>query len=132
MTPQKRVVGYVLRKFPVLSETFVLNEILALESRGLNVHVFALAPSRDLGARQRAEGDVEAVALAVCRRREVHPERQAVGRVLGKRRRQGALHAAQWAAIYFDCVVAEAISTLTRRLREQRRPQELSPTRCDR
>ena len=39
---------------------------------------------------------------------------------------QGALQAAQWAAIYFDCVVAEAISTLTRRLREQRRPQELS------
>ena len=40
-------VGYVLRKFPVLSETFVLNEILALEARGLDVHVFALAPSRD-------------------------------------------------------------------------------------
>jgi colanic acid/amylovoran biosynthesis glycosyltransferase len=40
-------VGYVLRKFPVLSETFVLNEILALESRGVDVHVFTLAPSRD-------------------------------------------------------------------------------------
>jgi colanic acid/amylovoran biosynthesis glycosyltransferase len=40
-------VGYVLRKFPVLSETFILNEILALESMGAEVHVFALAPSRD-------------------------------------------------------------------------------------
>ena len=40
-------VGYVLRKFPVLSETFILNEILALEARGVEVHVFALAPSRD-------------------------------------------------------------------------------------
>lgn len=41
------LVGYVLRRFPVLSETFILNEILALEARGLDVHVFALAPTRD-------------------------------------------------------------------------------------
>lgn len=47
MKSDKTVVGYVLRKFPVLSETFVLNEILALESMGVEVHVFALAPSRD-------------------------------------------------------------------------------------
>ncbi|MHC4938742.1 MAG: glycosyltransferase [Planctomycetota bacterium] len=40
-------VGYVLRKFPVLSETFVLNEILALEARGVEVHIFPLAPTRD-------------------------------------------------------------------------------------
>jgi glycosyltransferase involved in cell wall biosynthesis len=40
-------VGYILRKFPVLSETFILNEILALESRGVDVHIFTLAPSRD-------------------------------------------------------------------------------------
>lgn len=44
---RKRCVGYVLRKFPVLSETFILNEILALEARGVEVHVFALAPTRD-------------------------------------------------------------------------------------
>jgi colanic acid/amylovoran biosynthesis glycosyltransferase len=43
----KRCVGYVLRKFPVLSETFILNEILALEARGIEVHVFPLAPTRD-------------------------------------------------------------------------------------
>jgi colanic acid/amylovoran biosynthesis glycosyltransferase len=42
-----RSVGYVLRKFPVLSETFILNEILALEARGVEVHVFPLAPTRD-------------------------------------------------------------------------------------
>jgi glycosyltransferase involved in cell wall biosynthesis len=40
-------VGYVLRKFPVLSETFILNEILSLEDRGVPIHIFALAPSRD-------------------------------------------------------------------------------------
>jgi glycosyltransferase involved in cell wall biosynthesis len=47
MTCENRALGYVLRKFPVLSETFILNEILALEQRGVNVHIFALAPSRD-------------------------------------------------------------------------------------
>lgn len=40
-------VGYVLRRFPVLSETFILEEILALEARGVPVHVFSLARPRD-------------------------------------------------------------------------------------
>jgi colanic acid/amylovoran biosynthesis glycosyltransferase len=40
-------VGYVLRRFPVLSETFILNEILALEKQGIEVSIFALAPTRD-------------------------------------------------------------------------------------
>lgn len=40
-------VGYVLRKFPVLSETFILNEILGLEARGARVEIFSLAPPRD-------------------------------------------------------------------------------------
>ena len=35
-------VGYVLRRFPVLSETFILNEILALEAQGVDVSIFAL------------------------------------------------------------------------------------------
>src|SRR4029453_4177706 len=45
----KNVVGYVVRKFPVLSETFILNEILALEAMGLNVEIFSLAPTPDPG-----------------------------------------------------------------------------------
>ncbi len=40
-------VGYVLRKFPVLSETFILNEILALEERGIPVHIFSLERPND-------------------------------------------------------------------------------------
>lgn len=40
-------VGYVLRKFPVLSETFILNEILALQEQGVTLHIFALAKPRD-------------------------------------------------------------------------------------
>lgn len=43
----RRPVGYVLRKFPVLSETFILNELLALEAQGVPLHVFSLAPPRD-------------------------------------------------------------------------------------
>jgi colanic acid/amylovoran biosynthesis glycosyltransferase len=47
MSGSRRTVGYVLRKFPVLSETFILNEILALEAQGVAVEIFALAPTRD-------------------------------------------------------------------------------------
>jgi len=40
-------VGYVLRKFPVLSETFILTELLALEARGVPLHVFSLQRPND-------------------------------------------------------------------------------------
>jgi colanic acid/amylovoran biosynthesis glycosyltransferase len=40
-------IGYVLKKFPVLSETFILNEILALEARGVPVHIFSLERPND-------------------------------------------------------------------------------------
>lgn len=45
--PRLGGVGYVLRKFPVLSETFILNEILALEALGVPVHVFSLERPND-------------------------------------------------------------------------------------
>src|SRR5258708_18106887 len=35
-------VGYVLKMFPRLSETFILNEILELERQGLELHIFSL------------------------------------------------------------------------------------------
>lgn len=40
-------IGYVLRKFPVLSETFVLNELLGLEAQGVPLHVFSLMRPND-------------------------------------------------------------------------------------
>ena len=40
-------VAYVLRKFPVISETFILNEILALEERGVPVHIFSMERPND-------------------------------------------------------------------------------------
>lgn len=49
MSPSKPrgPVAYVLRKFPVLSETFVLGEMIALEERGVPVHVFSLMRPND-------------------------------------------------------------------------------------
>ncbi len=38
----KMKIGYVLKRFPRLSETFVLNEILALERAGIEVEIFSL------------------------------------------------------------------------------------------
>jgi len=35
-------VGYVLKRFPRFSETFILNEILELERQGVEVHIFSL------------------------------------------------------------------------------------------
>ncbi len=37
-------VGYVLKVFPRLSETFILNEILELERQGVEVEIFSLKP----------------------------------------------------------------------------------------
>lgn len=37
-------VGYVLKRYPRFSETFVVNEILALEATGMTVEIFALGP----------------------------------------------------------------------------------------
>lgn len=40
-------VGYVLKRFPRLSETFILNEILELERQGVHVEVFSLLKPPD-------------------------------------------------------------------------------------
>jgi len=44
--PQPRI-GYVLKMFPRLSETFILNEILELERQGLCLHIFSLKHPAD-------------------------------------------------------------------------------------
>ncbi len=35
-------IAYLLKTFPKLSETFILNEILELERQGLELHIFSL------------------------------------------------------------------------------------------
>ncbi|MEK7314745.1 MAG: glycosyltransferase family 4 protein [Candidatus Eisenbacteria bacterium] len=51
--PAKPTVAYVLRAFPRLSETFILNEILSLRRRGIAVRIYAMERAAD-GARHRA------------------------------------------------------------------------------
>ncbi|MEM9816747.1 MAG: glycosyltransferase [Cyanobacteria bacterium P01_D01_bin.6] len=47
MNSPKPVIGYLLKTFPKLSETFILNEMLELERQGLNLHVFSLRQPQD-------------------------------------------------------------------------------------
>ena len=40
-------IGYVVKRYPRYSETFIVNEILAHEAAGLDLHIFALRPPED-------------------------------------------------------------------------------------
>jgi len=40
-------VGYVLKRYPRYSETFIVNEILALEAAGVEIEIFSLSPPTD-------------------------------------------------------------------------------------
>ncbi len=40
-------IGYVLKRYPRYSETFIVNEILAHEAAGLSIEIFALRPIND-------------------------------------------------------------------------------------
>ncbi|MDD5680059.1 MAG: glycosyltransferase [Candidatus Omnitrophica bacterium] len=40
-------IAYILSQFPVTSETFILREIRALQSRGVNIKIVSLKPCRD-------------------------------------------------------------------------------------
>lgn len=64
MSPGRRTdpVAYVLRRFPKLSETFIVNEILALELLAQPVCIFSLLPSRD----SRFHGDVSRMKAPIA------------------------------------------------------------------
>src|SRR5215217_2021269 len=40
-------VGYVVKRYPRYSETFIVNEILAHEAAGLGIDIFSLRPNCD-------------------------------------------------------------------------------------
>jgi glycosyltransferase involved in cell wall biosynthesis len=63
--PPRLRVAYVMSRFPKLSETFVLGEILAVEEHGVEVEVFPLL-------RERA-GVVHPEAETLCERARFHP-----------------------------------------------------------
>jgi colanic acid/amylovoran biosynthesis glycosyltransferase len=43
----RRRIGYVLKRYPRYSETFIVNEILAHEAAGLDIQIFSLMPPAD-------------------------------------------------------------------------------------
>jgi colanic acid/amylovoran biosynthesis glycosyltransferase len=45
--PQPLRVGYVVKRYPRYSETFIVNEILAHEAAGLEIDIFSLRPPCD-------------------------------------------------------------------------------------
>src|SRR5437867_9490823 len=48
MSPSESLrVGYVVKRYPRYSETFIVNEIIAHEKAGLAIEIFALRPSND-------------------------------------------------------------------------------------
>ncbi len=44
---KKKRIGYVLRRFPSLSETFILNEILAMEALDAKIEIYSIMQPRD-------------------------------------------------------------------------------------
>ena len=46
-TASPRKVGYVVKRYPRYSETFIVNEILAHEAAGVDVEIFSLLPPTD-------------------------------------------------------------------------------------
>lgn len=56
-------VGYVLKRYPRFSETFIVNEILAHERAGLSLAIFALGPVME----SHFQPDIGAVKAAVIR-----------------------------------------------------------------
>ena len=58
-------IGYVAKVFPRLSETFIVNELLAHERAGLDVEVFSLRTSVDRGA-HAAHAHLRAPVTDIC------------------------------------------------------------------
>ena len=46
-TSQNPKIGYVVKRYPRYSETFIVNEILAHEATGMEIEIFSLRPPSD-------------------------------------------------------------------------------------
>ncbi len=61
MSNNCKTVGYLLKTYPKLSETFILNEILELERQGVSLHLFSLRKPTD----EKNHPDVDKVKASV-------------------------------------------------------------------
>ncbi len=60
-TPHSPRLGYLVKAFPRISETFILNEVLELERQGFDLRLYALNRPRD--AKRHALADQVALQL---------------------------------------------------------------------
>src|SRR6059036_1010921 len=68
-------VGYVLKRYPRYSETFIVNELIAHERAGLGLEIFALRPPNDTHfqeqvIRRRSHSSDHILKVRVIRRAE--------------------------------------------------------------
>ncbi|KCZ73404.1 glycosyltransferase [Candidatus Methanoperedens nitroreducens] len=76
-------VGYVLKRYPRYSETFIVNEILAHEAAGLEIEIFALRPINDThfqDAIARVKAPVNYIPAAVPKSSDFWAELSGAGR----------------------------------------------------
>lgn len=90
----RRVVAHVVSRFPLISETFILNEILELERLGLRVEVFALLLERSEVRHAEADALAERCVYAGG-----SPRALLAAQLHWLRRRPGAYLRAWWRAL---------------------------------
>jgi glycosyltransferase involved in cell wall biosynthesis len=102
-------VGYLLKKFPRLSETFILNELLGLERCGVALDVFSRrAPDLEPRHPQLADLRAEVIALPAADPRTLFAQAAAANGL--RRRIERALEdAPRWSHRRFRALLAEAV-----------------------
>jgi glycosyltransferase involved in cell wall biosynthesis len=70
-------IGYVVKRYPRYSETFIVNEILAHEAAGMEIEIFSVLPPED--------GHFQDVISRVRAPRERPPRIVGVGRLVEKK-----------------------------------------------
>jgi glycosyltransferase involved in cell wall biosynthesis len=91
--------GYLVKAFPRVSETFIINEILELEAQGLRLHLYTMTEPRD-SHRHRLVNRVRSAQVRL-------PERWALLRPL-------ALWAQLWALVHFPIGYVSALVRVLR------------------
>src|SRR5688572_27422393 len=102
-------VAYVLKRYPRLSETFILNELLALEALGVELSITSLLAREPEAAEHAGVRQVRADV------------RYAVGTGRWRRRAAHVRVAARWPAAYLAVALDTAIAALWRRDPEARK-----------
>ena len=111
-------IAYLLKKFPRLSETFVLNEILAQEATGRDLHVFARR-ERDEEPLHPQMAHLRAAVETLPSRREIDPWETLFGgeadtRALLDRLAELVPKARAWQHPKFSSLLVEALHLLRR------------------